>query len=262
MRARYNLDGGGDLPRIKRQQEFAAAMIRKATSTSLLIDPFKLQSFLSAAASALTTDGFGLSTMRKLAGALHQVGASGVHLLTVPNLTSAPGLPYGDVEWDPTKAPALWNALRHDEPIPGLKSPSPSPSPSATPTGPRLTVAPSGIYVSVENGTGKPGLAHTVAAQLTAQGFHVVHIGDAPQSTYSTTEIHYGSTKVQSSQTVAAAFAGSQRVADPAAGSTITVIVGSDFTQVAPVTIAGGSSTPTPTPSISAISAAQPGCLS
>jgi LCP family protein required for cell wall assembly len=266
MRARYNLDGGGDLPRIKRQQEFAAAMIRKATSTSLLVDPFKLQSFLVTAASSLTTDGFGLGTMRKLANALHEVGAGGVHLLTVPNLSGQPGVPYGDVLWDPNKAPALWDALRKDEPIPGLAKPTPSATASATPTptptGPPLIVAPSGIYVAVKNGSGKPGLAHEVAQQLTGEGYHVVSIGDADRDTYTRTEVRYGSTKVESSQTVAASFPGSKRVADPTAGSTITVVVGSDFTKVAPVTITGSSTpTPTPTPTISAISAAQPGCL-
>lgn len=263
MRARYALDGGGDLPRIKRQQEFVAAMIHKATSTSLLIDPFKLQSFLVAATSSLTTDGFGLGTMKTLAEALHKVGAGGVHLLTVPNVTDAPGMPYGDVEWDPTKAPALWMALRHDQPIPGLASPTPSPSVSAspTPTGAPLTVPPSNIYVTVENGTATAGLAHTVASQLTAQGYHVVSVGDADKETYTTTEVRYGSEKVQSSQTVAAAFPGSERVADPTAGSTITIVVGSDFTKVSPVTIASATS-PSPTPTISSISAAKPGCLS
>ncbi|HVV77776.1 MAG TPA: LCP family protein [Mycobacteriales bacterium] len=267
MRARYNLDGGGDLPRIKRQQQFAAAMIRKATSTSLLVNPFKLQSFLVTAASSLTTDGFGFGTMKRLASALHDVGAGGVHLLTVPNLTDQPGLPYGDVEWDPTKAPALWAALRHDRPLPGTQSPSPSPtasvSPSPTPTGPALVVPPSDIYVTVKNGAGKPGLAHTVAAQLTAQGYHVLTVTDADRDTYTRTEIHYGSTKVQSSQTVAAAFPGSKRVADPTAGTSITVIVGSDFTQVQPVTISGAATpTPSATPTIPSISAAKPGCLS
>jgi hypothetical protein len=266
MRARYNLDGGGDLPRIKRQQEFAAAMIRKATSTSLLVDPFKLQSFLVTAASSLTTDGFGLGTMRKLANALHEVGAGGVHLLTVPNLSGQPGVPYGDVLWDPNKAPALWEALRKDEPIPGLAKPTPSATASATPTptptGPPLIVAPTGIYVAVKNGSGQPGLAHEVAQQLTGEGYHVVSIGDADRDTYTRTEVRYGSTKVESSQTVAAAFPGSKRVADPTAGSTITVVVGSDFTKVEPVTITTSSTpTSTPTPTISAISAAQPGCL-
>jgi LCP family protein required for cell wall assembly len=267
MRARYALDGGGDLPRIKRQQEFAAAMIRKATSTSLLGDPLKLQGFLTTAASSLTTDGFGLGTMRKLASALRDVGAGGVHLLTVPNLTDQPGLPYGDVAWDPAKAPALWTALRHDRPIPGLASPSPSPSATPTttptPTGPPLTISPSGIYVAVQNGAGTPGLAHTVADQLTAQGYHVVSIGDADKDTYTRTLVKYGGTKVESSQTVAAAFPGSKRVADPTAGSTITVVVGSDFTKVEPVTVSTTTTTPTPSPSptIASISAAEPGCL-
>lgn len=120
MRARYALDGGGDLPRIHRQQEFVAAMIRKATSTGLLVNPLRLQGFLSAVAHSLTTDGFGLATMRTLAGALHKAGAGSVRLLTVPTIASAPGLPYGDVAWDPTKAPALWTALRHDQPIPPM----------------------------------------------------------------------------------------------------------------------------------------------
>jgi LCP family protein required for cell wall assembly len=262
MRARYALDGGGDLPRIKRQQEFIGAMIRKATSTSLLVNPFRLQSFLKAAASSLTTDGFGLGTMHKLAGALHNVGAGGVRLLTVPNVTTAPGMPYGDVEWDPSKAPALWNAIKHDQPIPGSK-PSPSASPSPTPSGPTLSVAPSSITVNVMNGTGRNGLAHQVATALAAKGFRIGTIGDAASSTYTKTQVSFGGTKVQSSQTVAASIPGSVRHADPTAGSSITVVIGSNYTKVVPVTI-NGSVTPTntPTPKISSFSAAKPGCLS
>jgi LCP family protein required for cell wall assembly len=268
MRARYNLDGGGDLPRIKRQQEFIGAMIRKATSSGLLVHPLRLQHFLLAAASSLTTDGISLGTMRKLADALHNVGAGGVRLLTVPNLTSYPGMPYGDVEWDPSKAPALWKAIKDDTPIPGTKpKPGASASPSPTPTvsTPPLTVAPSNITINVENGTTQRGIAHTVATKLEAQGFHIGTVGDAPNENYTSTIVKYGSTKVQSSQTVAESVPGSVRKADPAAGSVITLIIGSDFTKVVHVTISsGGSTSPTPTatPSISSISAAKPGCLS
>jgi LCP family protein required for cell wall assembly len=262
MRARYALDGGGDLPRIKRQQEFIAAMIRKATSTKLLVDPIRLQKFLSAAAGSLTTDGFGLKTMRKLASALHNVGPGGVRLLTVPNLTSYPGMPYGDVEWDPTKAPALWKAIRDDAPIPGSVKATSSPTPTPTATAPALSVSPSNISVSVENGTSQQGLAHTVATQLEAQGFHVVSVGDASKETYTSTVVEYGSTKVQSSQTVAQSIPGSHRKADATAGSVITIIVGSNFTKVVSVTIGGTTPTPTATPSIASVSAAKPGCLS
>jgi LCP family protein required for cell wall assembly len=260
MRARYALDGGGDLPRIKRQQEFIGAMIRKATSTSLLENPFRLQHFLSAAASSLTTDGFGVGTMKKLAGALHHVGAGGVRLLTVPNIVGGGGVPYGDVEWDPTKAPALWAAIRNDKPIPGTKK-SASPTPTPTPSGPKLTVPPSGITVNIENGTTQNGLARKVQSQLEAQGFHIGTVGDAQTQAHTTTVVEYGSEKVQSSQTVAASLPGSIRKADPNAGTTITVIIGSDFTKVVPVTIAGAPS-PTPTPTISSMSAAKPECLS
>ncbi|MBV9871323.1 MAG: LCP family protein [Frankiaceae bacterium] len=270
MRARYNLDGGGDLPRIKRQQQFIGAMIRKATSTSLLIDPLKLQRFLKAATGALTTDGFGLGTMKSLAGALHNVGAGGVRLLTVPNSTS--GVPYGDVGWDPTKAPALWNAIKHDKPIPGTKpkptaspSPSTSGSPTPTPSGPPLSVPPSSIYVNVLNGTGQNNLAHTVATKLAKKGFHVLTVGDADATSYATSVVTWAPAKKQSSQTVAASIPGAVRQADPTAGSTITIILGANFTKVQKVTI-GSLTSPTPTPSpstsISSFSAAKKGCLS
>lgn len=259
MRARYALDGGGDLPRIKRQQQFIGAMIRKATSTSLLINPIQLQRFLSAAAGSLTTDGFGLGTMKTLASALHNVGAGGVQLLTVPNLTSASGLPYGDVEWDPTKAPELWRAVRTDQTIPGTK-PSPSASPSPSPSGPTLTVPPSSISLNVLNGTGQSGLAHKAADALRAQGFQIASVGDAAKSTYTSTVVQYGSQKVQSSQTVAASIPGSIRQADPTAGTTLTVIVGANYTQVVHVTVSP-SPTTSPSPKINSFSAAKSSCL-
>jgi len=258
MRARYALDGGGDLPRIKRQQEFIGAMIRKATSTSLLTNPFKLQSFLVAAASSITTDGFGLGTMRKLASALHNVGAGGVRLLTVPNLTEAPGMPYGDVEWDPSKAPELWNAIRNDKPIPGTAVHAHKNTTRTVP----LTVAPSSISVDVENGTARKGLAHKVAAKLTAQGYNVVGIGNAPTTGYLTSVVKYGPGKVQSSQTLHASVPGSIRRTDPTASTTLTLIVGADYTKVKKVTINSSVSSTTSTNKISTISAATPGCLS
>jgi LCP family protein required for cell wall assembly len=264
MRARYALDGGGDLPRIHRQQQFIGAMIRKATSTGLIANPYRLQSFLHAAASSLTTDGFGLGTMKTLAEALRRVGAGGVRLLTVPNVTSYPGMPYGDVEWDPTKAPALWNAIKHDQPVPGTKpsaSPSASASPSPSPSGPPLSVPPTSITVNVLNGTTTNGLAHQAAAALTKKGFTIGTVGDAPNTNYATTTVQYGPTRKQSSQTVAASIPGAVRQKDTTAGSSVTVIIGANFTKVVKVKIAGTTSSPTPTPKISSFSASKASCL-
>jgi LCP family protein required for cell wall assembly len=250
MRARYALDGGGDLPRIKRQQEFIGAVVRKAFSTGLLLDPLKLLRVINAATQSIQTDGFGPRQMLKLATAIHDVGPGGIQILTVPlDNTLPPGVPTADVAWDPVRSAQLWNAIRHDKPIPGTAKSQP-----AVP----LIVAPSDINVVVQNGTTKKNLAARVANALTAQGYHVVSTGNAPTQTYTNSVVEYGSDKVQSSQTVAASVPGSVRQADETAGSTITLIVGSNYTKIKPVTI-------TPTPSQSSIdvtTASHEGCLS
>jgi LCP family protein required for cell wall assembly len=263
MRARYNLDGGGDLPRIKRQQEFIGAVIRKAFSTGLLLDPIKLYKVLNAATRSLQTDGFGVNQMRKLAHAIHSVGAGGIDLLTVPlDTTLPPGVPTADVAWDPVKSAELWNSIRRDQPVPGTVKATPTPTPTPSPTGPKLTVPPASIDVIVQNGTSQNGLGHTVANALAAKGFHIVSVGDASKHTYTSTVVEYSSEKVQSSQTVKASLPGSTRKSDLTAGSTITVIVGSDFTKVAPVTITSSTPTPTPTASLHVTTAGKEGCLS
>jgi hypothetical protein len=193
-----------------------------------------------------------------------------VRILTVPLLsTLPPGVPTADVAFDPTKSAALWSAIRNDQPIPGSQkktspSASPSPSVSSTPTSPPLSVAPADISISVLNGSGQAGAAAKTAADLTAEGFHAVVAGDASRTDYTKTVVEYGPTKVQSTQTVHAAIPGSKREATSTLGSTITVIVGSSYSGVVPVTIgsATASASPTPTPSISSRTAAQPGCLS
>jgi hypothetical protein len=220
--------------------------------------------------------------MDKLASALHSAGAGSVRLLTVPNIVGGGGVPSADVEWDPTKAPELWYDIRHDLPLPGTTTkkstakPTSSPSPSATPTpkqsGPPLVVAPNGITVNVLNGTPVGGLAHKVAAALQAKGFIIGSVGNAADEDYTSTQVEYGPDKVQSSQTVEESIPGSTRIADTAAGETITVIVGSDYNGVIPVKVGGAttsetsSTSPSPTasatPTIESFSASSHSCLS
>jgi LCP family protein required for cell wall assembly len=263
MRARYALGDGSDIQRIKRQQQFIGAMVRKATSTGLLIHPLELLHFLDAATDSVTTDGFGVGTMRTLASALHKAGAGNVQLLTVPLADPLPaGVPTADVAWDPTKSAALWHAIIHDTAIPGTKqataSPSASPSPSPTTT---LSVQPSAITVNVLNGSGVTGVAAKAAAALEAEGFHATVGGDADRSDYATTQVRYGSSKVQSSQTVKAAITGSHRVSDPTLGSTITVIIGANYSGVRAVTVGTASPSPSATPSLDVTTASKEGCL-
>jgi hypothetical protein len=246
MRARYNLDGGGDLPRIKRQQAFIGAVARKAFSTGLLLDPIKLLKVINAATKSLQTDGFGLHDMLKLASAIHDVGPGGIQILTVPlDAVNPPGVPSADVAWDPTKSAELWKAIRDDKPIPGSVTAKV-----------QLTVPPNQINVAVENATGKKGLAHTVATKLSAQGYNVVSVGNAHTTSRATTLVEYGSDRVQSSQTVAAAIPGSMRSENLAVGSPVTIVLGANYASVVPVKIT------TPGSSFNVTTAKHEGCLS
>lgn len=248
VRSRYAVADGSDLSRIKDQQTFLSAMIRKATSIGLLINLPKLYSFLSSVVHSLTVDsGLSLAKLLDFARAVHDLPPSKVRLLTVP-LSSTTG--YADiggyqqsvVQWNDSAATALWTSLQDDSPLPGSshkKKPSGS--------GGSLSVPPSAITVNVMNGTSQNGLAHTVAEKLTALGYQIGQVGDAP-SPSATTVVQYGPSRMQSSQTLAAAVNhGVPRHEDNSLGDSVTLVIGSDFSGVHQVTIAS----PNPSPSAS-----------
>jgi hypothetical protein len=117
--------------------------------------------------------------------------------------------------------------------------------------------------VTVLNGSGVSGAAAKAAADLNAQGFHATVGGDASSSTFASTVVKYGPSKLQSSQTVAAAIKGSKREADSTLGSTITVIVGANYSGARPVTVSSATATPTTSPSqkLNVTTASKEGCL-
>jgi LCP family protein required for cell wall assembly len=266
VRARYGVGDGSDIGRIKNQQLFLSSVIRKATSAGLLLDPIALYQFLDAATKSIQTDpGFGLEQLRSLAGKLHGLKPGKVALLTVPIVYSAPGMPSADVAWDPTRAPLLWNALRTDGPLPGT-APAPNPTTSPTAATVPLIVPPGAIHVRVLNGTGRVGVAHQVAQQLAAKGFLIVGIGDADSSGYQQTFVRYGPDRVQSSQTLAASVPGSTRELDGSLGTTLELVVGSNFSGVQSVTLSSAapqsSATPSPTPTLDVVTAERDVCSS
>lgn len=254
VRARYSLGDGSDLGRIKRQQAFLSAVIRKATSTGLLLNPIALYNFLDAATKSIQTDpGFGLGQLRSLADRLHGLKPGRVVLLTVPlsdsnAYRSIGGANASVVIWDATRSAELWNALRTDGPLPGT-APNPAASASASAT-PPLTIPPSHIHVRVLNGTGQKGIAHQVANELAAEGFVIDGVGDADSSSYPSSFVRYGTTRNESSQTLAAAVPGSTRQLDGSLGSVVELVIGADFHGVVPVHISAAVvSTPQPSAS-------------
>ncbi len=84
VRQRHGLPGG-DLDRIRRQQQFIGAVFRKATGTGVLTNPSRLEGLLATATSSVTVDnGTDLGDLRRLATRLRGLDASKIQFMTVP----------------------------------------------------------------------------------------------------------------------------------------------------------------------------------
>lgn len=138
VRTRY-FDGQGDIGRMKRQQQFMSAVLRKATSTGTLLNPIKLVNFFNAAIKTITTDKeLNKNDLLTLGKQLKNLSADKVRSLTIP-LSNANGRAEGlgsVVIWDSVLAPELFQRLLNDQPIIDevKATPSASSSASASPT--------------------------------------------------------------------------------------------------------------------------------
>jgi hypothetical protein len=162
-------------------------------------------------------------------------------MLTVPlssvNYT-AQGV-YGGVLWDPTLAPELWRRIRLDIPVAPTKT-------SVKSTG-ALTVSPSAIDLTVQNGSSINGLGAKAMADLSKVGF--VSMGPATTALISVTKttITYDPAYSESLRTLHAALPGSLLVSKKGLGKTFVVTVGADYKGVATFLIPTKTSKPTPT---------------
>ena len=114
------IDGLGDIGRMQRQQQFMSSVLRKATSTGVLLNPIKLVNFFNAAISTVKTDsGLNESDLLTLAKQLRNLSASKVRTLTVPiDNPNAYAAGVGSVvTWDSVLAEELFQRLRDDLPI-------------------------------------------------------------------------------------------------------------------------------------------------
>ncbi|MEU6308453.1 LCP family protein [Streptomyces chartreusis] len=86
VRARKSLGNGSDTDRMDRQQRFLAALVHKAQSNDVLLNPVRLYPVLDAATSSLTTDP-ALANLRglyELARGVRDIPTERVQFLTVP----------------------------------------------------------------------------------------------------------------------------------------------------------------------------------
>ncbi|MFI0357734.1 LCP family protein [Actinomadura sp. 9N407] len=240
-RARYTLTGGSDLGRIERQQQFMAAMMKRALSTKTLSDPAKSTRFLNAALKSLRVDDKLADNLPELADQMKGLSTDSLTFAKVPLanpdhnavLWNA-GTPQSTVLWDQGRADDLFAKVRRDQPV-TKPSPSASATPSATPTGP--TVPPEDIQVSVLNAIGTPGLATKAGGQLRKEGFKVTVVPGVARRGLKTTTIQYGPSRKDSAETLAAAIPGAKLKQVGSLGSRIQVLVGDDWDGVEKVTV-------------------------
>jgi LCP family protein required for cell wall assembly len=240
VRQRHGLPNG-DIDRIKRQQVFLGALLRQATASSTLLNPTKIVSLLNSLSGSLTlSDGTSITDLAKLGGRLHGLDPAKVHFETVPTRqpTPADGGYFADGLWqvgnfgavqilEKQKMDALLAPLKGEEP-PSTTSPQPGT------TSQPLTVSPSDISVTVENGTHRSGLAGQTAKQLEQQGFVVGPPADADRHDISSTVVRYMPGQEEQAKTLAAATGAVLRL-DNSVGASLVLVLGSDFTKVTAV---------------------------
>ncbi len=276
VRQRHGLPDS-DLSRIKRQQQFLGSVFRTATRVNLLFNPVAVTRLLGAIQKALTLDeGTTLTDLEKLGLRLRGLDPSKVFFETLPQrglevtdtnlgtiqvVQNVPELtPYG--QGQSVGSVQIIEQPQFDEMVAKIRDANTTTNtgrssgsvsaPNAQAVG--VTVDPSQVHVTVEDGVGRVDLASQVTTALAKDGFPVGVPGPAGTTGYARTQVHYGTGNKDAAETVAAAVPGSVLVEDPSVISGVVLIAGANFTKVVPVSVSDTpvNSTPTPTPTASA----------
>jgi LCP family protein required for cell wall assembly len=257
-RTRENIADGSDIARIARDQYVMAQIVKGVLHSGMLTSPSKLYKVIGDIAGAMTTDASN-GQLFNIASSMSGISLSKVQFLTAPWVTY-PADP-NEVEFAQPQADAVFWALAHDAELPkaakgpgrsgaptpeGTATPASTPSPGATGAGSGGTgtvvgnesqpTAPPVIQVEILNGSSGVSQVTKAQAALTTRGFDVIGTGDAASFGYRKTVIEYSAPgDLAAANTLAQQFSSSKikRVAGITPG-TVTVILGSSFTALAP----------------------------
>ncbi|MFD9397007.1 LCP family protein, partial [Streptomyces sp. NPDC060000] len=227
VRSRH-ADASSDLGRMKRQQRFLAALVDRATSSGVLLNPLRFRDVTRAVLGSVRADrGFGTDELLDLGRAMRTFSPSSSEFTTVPigqmgYVVKGIG---STLKWDPVRSRRLFRALRDDEPLATGARPGDDDA--------RVDVAPQQIRVQVENGTRTAGLGRRVDAALAATGFRTTRqpVG-AASPTARRTVVAYDPRWDRSAKSLATALPGSELRAVKGLGPTLKVIAGTDFRRV------------------------------
>ncbi len=267
-------DTDSDLARIRRQQIVLSSILQQVTSAGTLFNPRKLDAFLQAFVQNTFTDNVTIDDLVALAQSFGTLDPSRVTFFTLPTVPSSSD--DGALAVDQDKAPAIFDALINDRPLPGepaagSTTPHSSDSTAETATsageaasGTGVTVDPASVKLTIVNATGRSGAATTAMDELNGYGFAVtdkdLQLADVSQPDVT---VEYAPDNVDAALTVAAAVPGATLVPTGQLGSKVRLVLGKSFdgklTPVSPgVTVTGSvsatsgtSGTGTATPTLS-----------
>jgi LCP family protein required for cell wall assembly len=253
-RTREGLGTGSDIQRIERDQYLMVALVQGMEHSGLLHSPSKILKVVRDATNAMTTDtGLDQTAMLQIGESLQGIGSSDVQFITAPNV------PYpadqNNVIFEEPQANQLFSAIQHDMSLPKATKNSKPAKKSAPPT---LDAAPSHVNVQVLNGSGIQGEAAQAGSDLTNEGFNVVGTSDANNFNYTTNVIEYAaSSDMPAVDTLKAVVPNAQVQQDSSlTAGTVVLIIGSDFSALNPAPSSSSSASPSSTPSVAAVGAA------
>ncbi|WP_453086958.1 LCP family protein [Streptomyces rectiviolaceus] len=228
VRTRH-VDGSSDLGRMQRQQRFLAALISKATSSGVLLNPLKFRDVSRTLLGSVRADkGFGTNEMLALGRAMRGFSPSSSEFTTVPLRSKGvmvPGIG-STLKWDPKRSAKLFQALRDDRPLAAHGARRKA----------IVDVSPQQIRVQVDNATGTPGLGKRVDTALRSTGFRTTRApGNLVGKPLKRTVVAYDPRWDRSAKSLATALPGCQMRAVKGQGATLKVFAGQDFKQVRPV---------------------------
>jgi LCP family protein required for cell wall assembly len=255
-RTREDIGTGSDLERIQRDQFMSAQLVKAVLGSHLLDNPLKLLRVITDAASQMTTDsGMSATDLFSIGESLRSISSKDVQFVTAPN--EAYVADPDRVQFAQPQAGEVFSAIAHDVTVPKVAPvPAASPSPSAQ----VLTTSPSSVKVDVLNGSGVTGIAGQVSTALAGRGFDVTGTGDAANFGYTGSVIEYAaSSDLAAVDTLKAELTGVTVQQDASlTPGTITLIIGSDYTGLAPETGAGESASSSSSSSSSSSASASP----
>jgi LCP family protein required for cell wall assembly len=250
VRARQvTTETNGDYGRIKRQQLFLSSLLRSLISKEVFFSLSKLNNVVNMFIDDSYVDNIQTKDLVDLGQSIQGVNAGRITFVTVPT-----GVTDSEGNEPPREQDmrALFDAIINDDPLPEEKnadnapvpqtptSSAPAPAP-ANPGGElvdAVTTSPGEITVRVSNSTGESGLAAVAARELQQHGFNVTDPDDYPGPLNSTT-VFFSAGNEQAAATVASSFSKPTIERVSGMGTTIRVVLGSDFNSVAPPSPSG-----------------------